>query len=140
MADVLSAKERAFVQEYMVDLNAAAAARRAGYSENSAKVLGYQLLQRPRVQAAVTEASVKRATDNELDEKWVLDRLKLISDRCVQGVPVLDSEGNLTGEWRFDSNGANKATELIGKHRAMFRDKVDLTVRRSHEEALEELI
>jgi phage terminase small subunit len=51
----------------------------------------------------------------------------LISDRCVQGDPVLDRDGNPTGEWKFDSSGANKATELIGKHLGLFRDNLNVS-------------
>jgi predicted phage gp36 major capsid-like protein len=33
----------------------------------------------------------------------------------------VDENGN--NVWQFDSNGANKALELLGKHVAMFTDK-----------------
>ena len=39
MADLTPKQER-FCQEYLVDLNAAAAARRAGYSKQTAGVIG----------------------------------------------------------------------------------------------------
>ena len=29
-----------------------------------------------------------------------------------------------TGEYQFDSSGANKATELIGKHLGMFKETI----------------
>ena len=38
----LTAKERAFVEEYLVDLNSTQAAIRAGYSAKSAAVIGHQ--------------------------------------------------------------------------------------------------
>jgi phage terminase small subunit len=66
-----------------------------------------------------------RAKKAGLDAEWVLQRLKDISDRCMQAEAVFDREGNETGEYKFDSTGANKATELIGKHLGMFRDKVE---------------
>jgi len=44
-----------FVHEYCVDLNATKAAIRAGYSEHTAEQLGYQLLQKPSVKAAIDE-------------------------------------------------------------------------------------
>jgi phage terminase small subunit len=39
--------------------------------------------------------------------------------------PLADKEGNIV-EWRFDSSGANKALESIGKHLGMFTDKVKM--------------
>ena len=37
----------------------------------------------------------------------------------MQQVPVLDKEGNPTGEYRFNAAGALRALELIGKHKAV---------------------
>ena len=123
----LTPKQEAFVREYLVDLNAAAAAVRAGYSEKTAKQQAFQLSQKAPVQAAITAAMAQRAKKVELDSDWVLARLKLVSDRCVQGEPVCDAEGNETGEWKFDAAGACRSTELIGKHLGMFKDKVEVT-------------
>ena len=121
----LTPKQQAFVENYLIDLNATEAAKRAGYSEKTAMEQGYQLLHKPSVREAIEEAKRGRQEKLNLDAQWVLKRLKDISDRCMQADPVLDKEGNPTGEWRFDSSGANKSTELIGKHLAMFTDKVD---------------
>jgi phage terminase small subunit len=38
-----------------------------------------------------------------------------------------DAEGE--GVWEFDSSGANKSLELIGKHLGAFSDKIELTGR-----------
>ena len=46
----------------------------------------------------------------------------------MQAQPVLTPAEEETGEYRFDSSGANKATELIGRHLAMFTDKVQTEV------------
>jgi hypothetical protein len=42
----------------------------------------------------------------------------------MQHQPVLDSHGEPTGQYRFDAAGANRALELLGRHFAMFTDKV----------------
>jgi phage terminase small subunit len=54
----LSARERRFVGEYLVDLKAEQAAIRAGYSSKTARVQASQVLTRPNVQAAL-EAGYK---------------------------------------------------------------------------------
>ena len=46
-------KQRAFVAHYLATLNAAEAARRAGYSERRAKQTGSELLANPGVRAAI---------------------------------------------------------------------------------------
>ena len=43
----------------------------------------------------------------------------------MQAVPVMDREGHETGEWEFDSGGANRALELLGKHLQLFGDGDD---------------
>jgi phage terminase small subunit len=49
----LTAKQERFVEEYLIDLNATAAARRAGYSEKTARSQGQRLLTNVDLQAAL---------------------------------------------------------------------------------------
>ena len=49
----LNAKQNRFVEEYLVDLNATKAAIRAGYSERTAEVIGYENLRKPQIQEAI---------------------------------------------------------------------------------------
>lgn len=57
----LTPKQAAFVQEYLVDLNATQAAIRAGYSEDTAGSIGSENLQKPEIQNAIQEAMDLRA-------------------------------------------------------------------------------
>jgi len=45
----LTAKQKVFVAEYLVDLNATQAAVRAGYSEKTAYSVGHENLKKPEV-------------------------------------------------------------------------------------------
>lgn len=124
----LNKRQKLFCEEYMIDLNATQAAIRAGYSERTAGAQASRLLKNVNVLAHVKELKSKRAEKLELDAYWVLKRLMDISDRSMQAEPVMEfdpAEGMLveTGEYQFDSNGANKATELIGKHIGLFDPK-----------------
>lgn len=47
----LTDKQRRFCEEYLVDMNATAAAKRAGYAERSARTSAQELLQNPNVVA-----------------------------------------------------------------------------------------
>ncbi|EQB34795.1 hypothetical protein M948_20660 [Virgibacillus sp. CM-4] len=127
----LTTKQELFCQEYIVDLNATQAAIRAGYSEKTARQTAARLLTKANISARVKELKDKRAEKLELDAYWVLKRLKDISDRSMQAEPVEEWDPSIgemvsTGEYQFDSNGANKATELIGKHIGMFDPKLKL--------------
>ena len=55
----LTPKQARFVQEYLVDLNATAAAKRAGYSAKNADKIGSELLGKTRVSDAI-QAAVKQ--------------------------------------------------------------------------------
>lgn len=57
----LTDKQALFVQEYIVDLNATQAAIRAGYSEDTAGVIGYENLNKPYIADAIQEAMDLRA-------------------------------------------------------------------------------
>jgi phage terminase small subunit len=125
----LNERQEAFCEEYIIDLNATQAAIRAGYSKKTSYSIGQRLLKHVEVATRVKELREARAEKLNLDAYWVLKRLMDISDRSIQAEPVLEwnnEEKRLmpTGEYQFDSNGANKSTELIGKHLGMFKDTV----------------
>jgi phage terminase small subunit len=70
----LSAKQRLFVQEYLVDLNACQAAIRAGYSAKTAEQQGPRLLTHPAAAAAIKEAMDARSARVEITQDMVLQR------------------------------------------------------------------
>lgn len=67
-----SDKQRLFVQEYLIDLNATQAAIRAGYSEHTAKDIGCENLAKPNIQAAIQEAMAKRLERTQLSQDKTL--------------------------------------------------------------------
>ena len=123
----LTAKQERFVSEYLLDLNATAAARRAGYSMKNADQIGPQLLGKTRVQAAISVALKARQERTAVTQDWVLTKLKENLERAMQAIPVLDSEGKPTGEYRYHGGVANKALELLGRHLGMFPNRHEVT-------------
>ena len=111
----LTAKQELFCQEYLIDLNATQAAIRAGYSANSAAVIACENLIKPNIQDRIAELKLERSKNTKIDAEWVLRSAKKVYDRCMQEEPVM-SQGEPTGEYKFDSSGANKALDIIGKH------------------------
>ncbi|AYQ88644.1 terminase small subunit [Burkholderia gladioli] len=71
----LTPKQQAFVDEYLVDLCAAAAARRAGYSVKTADRIGERLLRKIEVQTSIAAAMAKRAERVQVDAAYVVQRL-----------------------------------------------------------------
>lgn len=117
----LTTKQRRFVEEYALDCNATAAARRAGYAPQNADRVGPELLGKTCVRAAIDEALLDRAERCQVSADWVLKNLRDVVERCMKPKEILDSQGKATGVYRFDSRGACRALELIGKHVGMFR-------------------
>jgi phage terminase small subunit len=74
----LTPKQRAFVREYLIDLNATQAAIRAGYAEVSASAEGSRLLGNVKVAAAVEAAMKSRAERTEITADRVLKELAKI--------------------------------------------------------------
>lgn len=75
----LSEKQKRFVSEYLVDLNATAAAKRAGYSEKTAKSQGQRLLTKADIQAAIQKRQEKLRGKLEITQEMVLSELAAIA-------------------------------------------------------------
>lgn len=65
-------KQRAFVREYLIDLNATQAAIRAGYSKKTANVIGPENLAKPCIQEEIQKAIKKREERTEISQDRVL--------------------------------------------------------------------
>lgn len=73
MADKkLTPKQERFVHEYLIDLNATQAAKRAGYSERTAYSQGQRLLKDVEIQATIAEARQKLAESAGISAERVL--------------------------------------------------------------------
>lgn len=146
----LTAKQKAFVQEYLIDLNATQAAIRAGYSAKTANRIANENLSKPDIQTAIQKAMDKRAQRTEITADRVLQELAKIgfanmADYTVwgpNGVALKDST-QLTmdqtaaisevsetiteagGSIRFKLHNKIAALERIGKHLGMFDDRAD---------------
>ncbi|EOX6816677.1 TPA: terminase small subunit [Pseudomonas aeruginosa] len=88
----LTKKQRLFVDEYLIDLNATQAAIRAGYSTRRAAEIGYQLLQRPEVAQAIQAAMAERSKRTEVEADYVIRRLREIDEMDV--LDILEDDGS----------------------------------------------
>ena len=74
----LTDKQRLFVQEYIIDLNATQAAIRAGYSQDSARQIGADNLSKTYIQEAIQEAMAAREKRTEITQDMVLREMAKI--------------------------------------------------------------
>jgi len=134
---VLKPMQQRFVDEYLVDLNATQSAIRAGYSEKTAYSQGQRLLKNVEIDSLVKQRIGDRVGRTEVDQDYVIKIIVETIERCSQAKPVYDRSGELvmvetpTGDiapvYKYDSASVLKGAELLGKHLAMFTDKVDHT-------------
>ena len=130
----LTAKQKRFCDEYLIDANATQAAIRSGYSKKTANEQGARLL---------ANVSVKEYIANRMEEK---DK-KLIADQdevlmyltsVLRGesqseIVVVENVGDFTSEARRiqkapDEKERLKAAELLGKRYNLFSDKMKVDV------------
>lgn len=78
----LTAKMEAFCREYIIDLNGAQAAIRAGYSASSAKQIASETLTKPDVQARLAELMEERNQRVETTADYVLRRARMMHEAC----------------------------------------------------------
>ncbi len=126
----LTPQQELFCQEYIVDYNGTQAAKRAGYAEKTASVQASRLLRNDKVLSRVRVIQKERLEKLALTQESVLLNLLEVYDRCMQNHPVKEwdyEKGEYTekGNYEFDSKGALRALELLGKHLAMFAQKVE---------------
>lgn len=127
----LTAKQEAFCNEYLIDLNATAAAKRAGYSEDTAYAIGWENLRKPEIASRIVQLRAEITEKTLVTPEYIVEGIKETAERCLQRVPVMkwdyesksmvqqqDEDGK--DVWTFDSNGANRAFELLGKHLGIF--------------------
>ena len=145
MSGKLTPRQKKFVEEYLIDLNATRAAIAAGYSEKGATVRGSELLTNRNVCAALNKANEERQKRAELSADMVLEELKAIafsdmrdfaywnesgvslkesdslSDIAAKAVAEVSESTNAHGgQLKFKLYDKLSALEKLGKHLKIF--------------------
>lgn len=145
----MTKKQKRFVEEYLIDLNATQAAIRAGYSPDSARDIGCENLTKPNIKAAIDRAMAEMSRRTGINQDRVIQEIAKLA--FLNPVDVIDmDEATVRGEAHRDDtaciasvkvkniptdDGAIterevktydklKALELLGKHLGMFTDRV----------------
>lgn len=105
----LTSLQERFVDEYMVDMNAAAAVKRAGYNTTAAAQMGLKVLRTPKVAEEVARRLEKKRERTELTENYVINRLVNIAEQTEKDTDKL------------------RALELLGRSLGIFRDRQEIS-------------
>lgn len=133
----LNEKQKRFVEEYLIDLNATQAAIRAGYSQNTARSIGQRLLTFVDIQAAIQQAQSNRSERVQITQEEVIRRLlenvDIASGKKATTITIPSKNengeviGNDVAHFVYEPSAVNKALELLGKHLGMFTQKVEMS-------------
>lgn len=158
----MTKKQKRFVEEYLIDLNATQAAIRAGYSPDTAKSIGSENLTKPDIQARIAKAMAERSKRTGVNADRVVTELAKIafvnasdvidadtatlkSDAAPEDTAAIQSvkvktfgEDGLEREIKMADK--LKALELLGKHLGMFKDKVELSGINEEKNKLDDLL
>lgn len=140
----LNDRQRRFVEEYLVDLNATQAAIRAGYSEKTARVIGAENLTKPDIAAEIKKRQKAQIRRTEITQDFVLTELMKIAMANGSDFATLGKRNRVTfvptdelppekraavAAIKKGKNGIEvktydklRALELIGKHLGMFKE------------------
>lgn len=114
----LEPREIEFIRVYLVNgMNGSKAATEVyGLDGSAASNKAHSLLHDPRIAAVVAAEMHSRMQRLRIDSDWVLEQAVEVFNRCMQVEKLLDRNGNLTGEFKFDAANSLKALDIIGKH------------------------
>lgn len=147
----MTKKQKRFVEEYLIDLNATQAAIRSGYSPDTAGSIGGENLKKPEISATIAKAMAERSKRTGISQDRVIQELARIAFvnpqnvidsedasvredateddlACIQSVKVktMDGAKGKSVEREVRLNDKMKALELLGKHLGMFKDKLEV--------------
>jgi len=128
----MTAKQRRFCDEYLIDLNATQAAIRAGYSSKYANTNVSKLLQNTSIKEFIKKRMDEKEKQLIADQDEVLRYLTSVlrgesqsTEIVVEGVGDGCSEAR-TMQKEPSEKDRLKAAELLGKRYSLFSDKVDV--------------
>ena len=128
MATRMTAKQKLFCDEYLIDLNATQAAIRAGYSKKAARQVGNENMSKPYIKNYIEERMQEKEDSLIAKQDEVLKYLTSVM-RGESKSSVLAMAGDGVQEVIQkppDERERTKAAELLGKRYRLFTDKVEV--------------
>ena len=143
----MTKKQKRFVEEYLIDLNATQAAIRAGYSPETAGAIGAENLKKPEIKSRIDKAMAERSRRTGVSADRVIQELARIGFAkltdvvnpetaeirkdaseddlaCIQSVKIKPGEFGTEREVKMYDKRA--ALVDLGKHRGIFNDRLKL--------------
>lgn len=149
----LNDRQTEFCRQYLIDLNATKAAKRAGYSEATAGSQGFDLLKKPEIQDLISKFQEERAKRTEVTSDRVLlelarmgfsnikdfvdeqDEVRMIHElddnqsACISEIhdTITTVDGVATRKRKIKLYDKPSALEKIARHLGFFKEDNDQT-------------
>ena len=127
-------RQRRFADEYLIDLNAEAAAVRAGYSPRYARGNAYKLVAKSGIKEYIEKRMAEKESELIADQNEVLRYLTAVvrgestsEEIIVEGIGDGRSKARKLEKTPSEKDRL-KAAELIGKRYGLFTDKIETDV------------
>lgn len=130
----MTERQKRFADEYLIDLNAEAAAIRAGYSSRYARGNAHKLVANSCIKEYIEQRMAEKESELIANQDEVLKYLtSVLRGESRSSVVVVESIGDFMSEARElekspDEKERLKAAELLGKRYGIFTEKVEQAV------------
>jgi phage terminase small subunit len=130
----MTAKQKRFCDEYLIDLNATQAAIRAGYSGKTARAIGNENLSKPYIKKYIDERMAEKESKLIADQDEVLKYLTSVLRGESQSTEiVVEGIGDGCSEARTITKEPSekerlKAAELLGKRYGLYTEKIETEI------------
>ena len=130
----LTAKQQRFCDEYLICLDGAKAAIKAGYSKKTAAVIASENLKKPNIREYIEKRMAEKEASLIADQNEVMKYLtSVLRGQSQSEVIVVESTGDFMSEARTMKKAPSekdrlKAAELLGKRYSLFKDSMKLDV------------
>lgn len=158
----ITEKQKKFVEEYLIDLNATQAAIRAGYSVKNAGKIGHELLEKTRISNEVTKKIAERSRRTGINADRVLIELAKIAfanaDDIIESKDATLKENASRDDLAaiqsikvktFGEDGVEreikladklKALDMLGRHLGMWNDKLQVSGMEEEQKKLADIL
>lgn len=144
-------KQKMFIEEYLIDLNATQSAIRAGYSPKTAYQIAHDMMSKPHIAEEIARRKAERSRRLGINQERVVEELaKIAFSRltdivdpntgeiredateddlaCLESVKIkmIPTRSGQGVEREVKLTQKIKAIELLGKHLGMFSDKLKI--------------
>lgn len=129
LAKKLTVKQQKFADEYIISGNATEAAKKAGYSEKTARFIGSENLTKPNIKSYIDERLEQLRKESIAEQDEVLQYLSSImrGEHKEETLRAIGDGEQIIDDIAVSAKDRIKAAELLGRRYSLFTDRKEIT-------------